>query len=316
MKPMNKLKYILGFVLLAPIYSCTDFVDPAIPYNGFETGVYLRTISATPNFNFFELESANFNLTVEAVDETDGKMVQEVDVYVKRRRGAALSPEVKVTTIPGSAFGSTNESKYQRASFSITLASALQAMSFTTDDILGGDFIEFRLELLDTKNRRFTNSNLSPDVSGGAYYSSPFFYRIPVICPSNLAGTYDLETVGWCGDTYTGKVQFKAGTVAGTYTVWVDLDDGEFIEDFTFGAYDACYGGDFATGSNGLRLTDACNKLGFNSLPSSWGDTFTMLSVNVSGSVLTLEFKTSWTPEGGTVTITRTDATDWPPSTL
>jgi hypothetical protein len=314
---MKKIKYLIGMCSLLIMNACTDFVDPAIPYSNFETGVYLRTISATPNFNFFDLTASTWVLVVEAVDEKNGDLVDEVDVFVKRRRGASLTTEEYILTLPRSAFASNPESKYLRATITVTVPTALDVMGMTEDDINGGDFFEFRLELRDTKGRTFTNSNLSGDVSGGAYYRSPFFYRVPVICPSDLAGTYDLETTGWCGDTYTGKVEFRAGSVTGTYTVWVDLDEeGGFIEDFTFGAYEACYGGDTASGSNGLRLTDACNKIGFNSSPSSWGDTFTMLNVQVSGGVLTLVFETSWAPEGGTAVITRTDGTDWPELTL
>ena len=33
--------------------SCTDFVEPAIPYSGFETGTYLKTITAPAPINFF-----------------------------------------------------------------------------------------------------------------------------------------------------------------------------------------------------------------------------------------------------------------------
>ncbi|MBX2961679.1 MAG: hypothetical protein KF687_04150 [Cyclobacteriaceae bacterium] len=317
---MNKIKYILGFFLLANVYSCTDFVDPAIPYNGFDTATYLRTIASTPNINFFELNTAAFNLEIEAVDDQGGNSVQEVDVYVAKRRGQTLTPEVKIATLPKSAFASSAASKYLRASYSTTIQAALTAMGLTNADVNGGDFFEFRLDLLDTQGRRFSNLNLSPDISGGAYYRSPFFYRLPVICPSNLAGTYTVSTAtpGFCGNVFNGNVRFVAGTTAGTYIVEVELD-GAFVQDFSFGAYRACYGAATAPpgGANGLRLTDACGKLAFNTFASSpWGDNFTMLGVSVAGPVLTLQWETSWPPESGTSTITRTDATNWPPLSL
>lgn len=315
---MRKIKILFGFLMILAVSACTDFVDPAIPYNNFVTGTYLRTLSVTPNFNFFELSTAKFSLTVEAVDELDGKKVKDVEILVRRRRGQSLSPEKSVKTFGATEFKPQANSKYPAATLEVTAAEALTAMGFTTADITGGDFFEFRIVLTTTDGFTFSNNNLSGDIAGGAYYRSPFFYRVPVICPSNLAGTYDVSTVGWCGDTYTGKAKFVAGATAGTYTVEVDLD-GTFVEDFSFGFYRACYGASTAppAGGSGLRFTDACGQVGFNSAGSSpWGDQFFLDEVTVNGAVLTLKVRTSYPPEAGTVTLTRTDGTNWPPLRL
>lgn len=313
---MKKLLYLIIFGIALGFNSCTDFVEPAIPYNNFETGVYLRTISSTPNFNFFALETSNFELTVEAVDEENGNLVQELDIYARRRRGNTLSQEAKVTTIPKSEFKPNDQSKYLRAKVIVNLLDAITKMGFTLDDISGGDFIEFRLDLLDTKGRRWTNSNLSGDIAGGAYYRSPFFYRVPVVCPSELAGIYDLSTTGWCGEVYNGKVEFVKGSTTGTYIIKTDVADGTFVEDFSFGFYQACYGSSTAPpgGADGLRLTDACGQIGFNSAVSSpWGDNFSITDVQVDGPKLTLGIESSFPPEAGTAVITRTDGSNWPP---
>lgn len=327
---MKRIFKIFTILSVLSIAACTDFVDPAIPYSSFETGVYLRTLSVTSNVNFFALASSKFDLSVEAVDEEDGKLVQEVDVFVSRRRGQMVLPEAKILTVPASAFQPHTVvlegihpaagSKYPAANISITIPEALTALGLTLDDITGGDFFEFRLVLRDTKGRTFTNTNLSGDVSGGQAFRSPFFYRVPVVCPSTLGGEYTLSTAtpNWCSNTYEGKVRFVAGTTpatATTYSIFVDLD-GTFVEDFSFGAYRACYGANTAppTGGSGLRMTDACGAIAFNSSPSApWGDNFFIENITVTGPVLVLEFKTSWESESGTATITRTDGTNWPP---
>jgi hypothetical protein len=41
---MNKLRVLFGFISLMWVSACTDFVEPAIPYSDFETGVFLRTL--------------------------------------------------------------------------------------------------------------------------------------------------------------------------------------------------------------------------------------------------------------------------------
>lgn len=328
---MSKIKVLFGFVLALAISACTDFVDPAIPYSGFDTGVYLRTLSVTSSFNFFALSTSKFSLMVEAVDIEDGKTVEKVDVLVRRRRGQALTPEVQVKSVPASEFKphtvidpivhESTGSPYLGATVEITVPEALQAMNLTLADITGGDFFEFRLILTDKQGRTFTNTNLSPDLSGGQYYRSPFFYRIPVVCPSALAGTYDLTTVGWCGDTYTGKARIVVDPMVNTsYFLQVDLD-GTFVDDFSLGSYRACYGAATAPpgGASGLRLNDACGQISFNSAGSSpWGDQFFVEEVTVNGAVLTLKVRSSWDTgggvfEGGTATITRTDGTNWPP---
>jgi hypothetical protein len=201
------------------------------------------------------------------------------------------------------------------------LDDVVKALGLGFDEIEGGDFFEYRLVLRTTTGFTFSNNNLSGDVSGGQYYRSPFFYRIPVVCPSDLAGTYNLSTVGWCGNVYTGQVRFVKDGNNPAYTLQVDLD-GEFQDDFSLGAYRVCYGAATAPpgGGNGLRLTDACGQIAFNTSGSSpWGDNFFVEAVAVDGPVLTLEVRSSWDTtgagdfEGGTATITRTDGTNWPP---
>lgn len=301
---MNKIKYIWGFLMLAA-FSCADFVDPAIPYSGFDTGIYLRTITPPGTFNFFALGAANFNLEVEAVDASGGTTVKDVQVLVKRRRGATLSPEVALTTVPGSAFVASG--KYTRATISIPLSQALTAMGFTTADINGGDFIEFRLILTDTQDRVFTNTNLSPDVSGGVFYSSPFFYRVAVVCPSDLGGTFAysqsgmLSAFGACPGTITGSVTLTPVSAGSPSYI---------VSDATFGFWN-CYG-DVYTGT-GVRLNDACGKLSFSGT-DKYGDTYTFTFVSNDGTSLVFNWRNA-SNERGTVTLTANSGKPWP-STL
>jgi hypothetical protein len=325
---MSKIKYFFGFILALAISGCTDWVDPAIPYSEFETGAYLRTLQyPSTNFIFSNLPTSEFKIIVEAVDIEDGKLVREVDVLVARRRGQTVSPEVKIGTLTASDFQPhsiilpdvhpTSGSKYPAATFQIGIPAVLNALGLSLTDITGGDFFEFRLVLHTTDGRTFSNNNLSPDISGGQYYRSPFFYRIPVVCTSNLAGTYDLSTTGWCGGTYTGKVRFVATPDNGVYNIEVNLlGADEFVQDFSFGVYRSCYGPNTAPpgGASGLRLLDVCGRLSYNTSPSSpWGDLWMVDAVTVNGPVLTLEVSSNFPPEAGTAVITRTDGSNWPP---
>lgn len=298
---MNKIKYIWGFLMLA-VFSCTDFVDPAIPYNGFDTAIYLRTITPPTSFNFFALGSATFNLEVEAVDASGGTTVKDVQVLVRRRRGATLSPEVALTTVPGSSFAASG--KYTRTTINIPLSTALTAMGFTTADINGGDFIEYRLILTDTQDRVFTNTNLSPDVLGGAFYASPFFYRVAVVCPSDLGGTFAYSQSGMssafgsCPGTITGSVTLTPVSAGATSYI---------VSDATFGFWN-CYG-DVWTGT-GVRLNDACGGLSFSG-NDKYGDAYTFTFISNDGTSLVFSWRNS-SNETGTVTLTSNPGKPWP----
>lgn len=297
---MRKLKYILVFVLMGLGYSCTDFVDPAIPYNGFETGVYLRTITPPTNVNFFALSSARFTLVVEAVDEQDGNLVQEVDVYVRRRRLNTVTTEAKVTTVPKTAFASNPDSKYLRATIDIPVSQALTAMGFTNADINGGDFLEWRLDLLDTKGRRYTNSNVSTDIVGGAFYASPFFYRVGVVCPSDLAKTYNAVT-NWIDcygvpgtNTYTVALVKTAG-----FNVRYDLPD------LSGGMEPQVWN----NAPVAAKIDDVCGKITLNSAPYAYayfidgsGNTFgTGSNVNTTNGVITIYWNNFYGEHGRTI---------------
>ncbi len=311
---MSKIKVLFGLVLALAISACTDFVDPAIPYSDFNTGVYLRTLSVTPNFNFFALSSSKFTVMVEAVDVEDGKTVEKVDVLVRRRRGQGLTNEVQVKSVPASEFKphtvidplvhQSTGSPYPAATIEVTVPEALQAMGLTAADITGGDFFEFRLILTDKQGRTYTNTNLSPDISGGQYYRSPFFYRIPVVCPSDLGGTFAFSSTnmmsvfGSCPGTITGSVTFTPVSPGSpSYTV----------SDATFGFWD-CYG-DVFTGT-GVRLNDACGQLSFSGT-DKYGDSYTFNFISNDGTSLVFRWVNT-SNEEGTVTLTANPGKPWP----
>ncbi len=316
---MSKIKIFLGFLVAVSISACTDWVEPAIPYNSFETGTYLRTVSPqnwplSLSFNFFQLSTSKFSVMVEAVDIQDGKTVKEVDLLVRRRRGTSLSPEVKVKTIPASAFQShsiilpnvhpASGSKYPAATIEATIPEALQAMNFTLADINGGDFFEFRLVLFTNDGKTFSNGNVSADITGGEFYRSPFFYRIPVVCPSDLGGTYAYSSTnmmsefGQCPGTITGTVTLTPVSAgSSSYTV----------SDPTFGFW-GCYGDTYA---GTVRLNDACGQLSFSGT-DKYGDGYTFFFISNDGTNLVFRWKNA-SDEEGTVTLTANPGKPWPP---
>jgi hypothetical protein len=286
---MKTLKYSFALMATALIFlsSCRDFVEPNVPYKDFDTGAYLRTIARTStSFNFFDLASSKFALTIEAVDVEDGKTVQTVEVRVRHRRlipgvGLKYTPanDVLVKTLQASDFKTNTTSRFLRADISITAAEAIAAVGLTNAGISGGDVFEFRLVLNDKFGRTFSSTNVTTNVAGAPFYDSPFQYPVSVICPSDLAGTYDFTAreqksgYGICaGGTFTGKTTW---TKVGTSTRYL-------VSDGTFGLYGCqndTYKGD-------VGISDACGVLSMNGV-DQYSSPYSMKFISRTNELLT-----------------------------
>lgn len=267
--------------------SCRDFVEPSVPYKDFDTGAYLRTIARTStSFNFFDLASSKFALTIEAVDVEDGKTVQTVEVRVRHRRlipgvGLKYTPanDVVVKTLQASDFKTNTTSRFLRADISVTAAEAIAAVGLTNAGISGGDVFEFRLVLNDKFGRRFSSDNVTTNVGGAPFYDSPFQYPVSVVCPTDLAGTYDFTAreqksgYGICaGGTFTGKTTW---TKVGASTRYL-------VSDGTFGLYGCqndTYKGD-------VGISDACGVLSMNGV-DQYSSPYSMKFISRTNEVLT-----------------------------
>lgn len=307
---MKTLKYSFGLLASALIFlsSCRDFVEPNVPYSTFDTGAYLRTIARTSTtFNFFNLASSKFALTLEAVDIEDGKTVETVEIRVRHRRlipgvGLQYTPQsdVLVKTLQASDFQPNSESRFLRTSFEVTALEAISAVGLTAAGIEGGDVFEFRLVLNDKFGRRFSSDNVTTNVAGAPFYASPFQYPVSVICPSDLAGTYSFDALEtFCGKTYSGSTTWTAVAASpGSYTV----------SDGTFGSWQACYPDSW--GSGNVRINDACGRLTMTGT-DKYGDSYSMTVISADASVLTFEWVNTY-GEFGTVAVKSNSGKPWP----
>jgi hypothetical protein len=138
---------------------------------------------------------------------------------------------------------------------------------------------EFRLVLNDKFGRKFSSDNVTTNVAGAPFYDSPFQYAVSVICPSDLAGTYDFTATdqksdyGTCaGGTFTGKTTW---TKVGTSTRYL-------VSDGTFGLY-GCQN-DVYSGTVGI--SDACGVLSMNGV-DQYSSPYTMKFVSRTAELLT-----------------------------
>ncbi|HSF54772.1 MAG TPA: hypothetical protein VLA71_13540 [Algoriphagus sp.] len=311
---MKMLKYSFGLLAIALIFlsSCRDSVEPNVPYSTFDNGAYLRTITRTStSFNFFNLAASNFALTLEAVDKEDGATVDNVEIRVRHRRlipgvGLEYTPtsDVLVKTLQASDFAPNDESRFLRTSFVITAAEAIAAVGLTSADIEGGDVFEFRLVLNDKLGRSFSTNNVTTNVAGAPFYASPFQYAVSVVCPSDLAGTYeftqsDMQSVyGSCAGTISGTTTWTAVSGApGAYAV----------SDATFGFWD-CYGDSWGNGA--VRINDACNSLSMSGA-DKYSVSYSMTVISSTPTDLVFTW-INGDDETGTVTVKSNPGKPWP----
>ena len=288
--------------------SCTDFVDSAIPYKGFETGTYLKTITAPPSINFFDLDNSPFKATLECHAENKANNVKIVDIFVNHRRGNTVTKEVLLGNVDGSAFTITGDSQWPRANVMFTMAQTLTKLGFSKTNLKGGDFLEYRLVLTTIDGKTFSNNNMSTSLTED-YYKSPFFYRLAVVCPSSLAGTYDYTTTditasvadggdpAACGPRISGKVTLTASATAGEYT----------ISDGTFGQYGCAWGDNPATGS--IRFTDACGKIGMKGA-DQYGLLYSLSYISHTDTELKFKWKNDFGDSG--ITTLKRSSGAWP----
>lgn len=157
-------------------------------------------------------------------------------------------------------------------------------------------------------------------VTSSGTYPSGRSISLPITCPPQLVGTFDVKTTATgvftnAGETYEGTVRIEAGE-AGRYVIYtVEPVSGDELIDPSFGAYYAGWGTNTQDGlPNGdgegdVTLLEACGVISYVGM-SKWDETYDLTSLEVNGSVLNLVWENSY-GEGGIVEITRTDDTDW-----
>jgi hypothetical protein len=230
---MNK---IIGSTLLMMVLvtiSCRDESLYPLPYDDRTTGAYLRMYSIASNvFDLNDLANSGFEVIWESVDENGGQDLQEIEFYVSHRRGLGLTDEVLVKTVPATGFQSVPEptdSEFIRSTIRITANEVLAALNTITADPDGagllvgfpGDFIAadqiiFRWVQVLKDGRTFSvinpqaavnaafaktaEANMTPNITGGQFYSAPYTYTVVVrsLIADSWTGDFSLtQTALW-----------------------------------------------------------------------------------------------------------------------
>lgn len=332
MKFIKYSLYSLCISLLA--ISCADEPLPFETFEDLQKGAFSRLLS-TNNGSFFFTDPDNsaFTFNVEYYSENNGGEVAANEWFVRHRNNVTgdVSEPVLLSRLEASQFGTDEKSGLPTGSFAFDLNAALSALGITIDDVNGGDDMIFDGYVVLKDGRRFGPDNTGGAVQGGAGFDGIFRFIKPLLCVSNLEGTYDVVTtvtsqgagIGWdncAGNTYEGTVkivQYDPEGAPGQYAFYTPTGaDGAELNDASIGAYNMCYGtteqGTLPCNSADICIyvTDACNKLSISG-SSQWGEAYTITEVSVDGANLTYAWTNDY-GEGASSVITRTDGTSWP----
>ncbi|MCX8492146.1 MAG: hypothetical protein ORN54_13875 [Cyclobacteriaceae bacterium] len=185
-----KFKLYISFATIAlslVVIGCRDKDLYPLPYDDREVGAYMRLYSLTSNvIDLNDLANSGLDGVFEAVDNNNGNILQEFRMFVSHRRGTAVTSEVPVKTIPASEFSRVTEptfSEYTRAKIRVTATETLTALATATGFpglFQAADQVIYRGVMVLKDGREFSNTNTTPNITGGQFYSASFVYTLTV----------------------------------------------------------------------------------------------------------------------------------------
>ncbi len=208
---MKNFKILILFTLGLVVSACSvDDPLTVVTQDTVARGAVLRTIQNDPSsFSFSDPESV-WSITWEEQDHEDGDLLSSVDLMVSfvdltPANGTIPSQEAALTSIPASAFAK-GVNGLPRTDYSVSYNEVLSSLGlpFVTD--YAGDAINIRVILNLTDGRSITNTDLTGNVSGGSFFSSPLNYRSNIVCPdkSGTPGTWTINMQDSYGDGWNG----------------------------------------------------------------------------------------------------------------
>ncbi|MFN4144793.1 MAG: hypothetical protein ACK4GN_03135 [Runella sp.] len=190
---MKFLKYSSLLLAIGIFFAaCKTEMIERLPEFSLEQGGYMRTVTPFPvSATTFSVSRANMSGTrmeavLEAVTPEKGARFASYDLSVRfvdatPANGNNSTQVVALRSIPASAYTKDAQTGYPRHTLIITGTELLTATRVTTDQISNGDRFEVTATMKLTDGRAFNASNTGVNITGGAFYSSPFFYRINVV---------------------------------------------------------------------------------------------------------------------------------------
>jgi hypothetical protein len=185
----NIKKYSIILVLGLMVTACKTEIVDVIDLNSLENGGYIRTVTPFPvvsttfNYSLANLSAAKMEFLAEAVTPNKGASFASYDLAVKfvdvtPANGTKTGTSQVLKSVASSAFAKDATTGYPRATITVTGSEALAASKVALSDMSQGDRFEITGTMKLTNGKSFTVTNTGLNVTGGAFYSAPFFYRV------------------------------------------------------------------------------------------------------------------------------------------
>lgn len=181
---MKKLKYkFLAFAITVLLVSCSTedkIVD--IVNNGVERGAILRTLETISDSFDISDPASSWSVKIEEQDDEGGALLEKVDVYVsfsdKTEDGSDFSKAEKLLkTINASEF-TPSDVNLPSTTVSSTLSDVTTLLGLNSSEYNANDEFTFRLSVVLTDGRSYTDADASGNIASGSFFKSPYKYTV------------------------------------------------------------------------------------------------------------------------------------------
>ena len=189
---MKNLKYLILVLFIGPFLSCETEIIDVIDEFSLEKGGYMRIVTPFPVVNAtFSVSKANLagtklELVHEAVTPDKGANFATYDLTIKFEDKTAANGNKSTTdkalrSVAASEYKPDGTTGYPRHTLTVTGTEALSKSGLVADDIAKGDWFTITGTMVLKDGKKFNAANTGVNITGGAFYSSPFAYRINVV---------------------------------------------------------------------------------------------------------------------------------------
>lgn len=189
---MKNLKYLTIVLFSIAFLSCDTKIIEVVDEFSFENGGYMRIVTPYPVVNgTFSVSKANLantkmELVHEAVTPNKGSNFATYDLVIKFEDKTAANGNKSTTDKPlrviaASEYKPDASTGYPRHTLTVTGTDALSKCGIVADDLAKGDWFTITGTMVLTDGKKFNAANTNGNILTGAFYSSPFSYRINVV---------------------------------------------------------------------------------------------------------------------------------------
>lgn len=216
---------LLAFVVLLGCSVDNNVIDDV--FEKTQNGGFLRTLEITSAELGINDPNSFIGVEVEYQDNEGSSLLSEVNVYgsfTDNNGNGNSKPEALVKTVPGSAFVRVPPYNLPQSSIQVTLGELLAALGLQDGEYNGSDVFTMRLEAVLTDGRTYSAADANGNIGAlGGYYSSPYTYNAPLVCPPipPADGDWTISMEDAYGDSWNGA----------SLTITVDGVPNEFLVD-------------------------------------------------------------------------------------